>query len=710
MAELHEALTHLGPVDWEEVPKDSLEQYLDDSFTAGELICNSVPPLPNGTPFSDSKPHLHMPNLAKSHKDIHPSAARASPPHKEHESLQKHWGKPMRFNKRDNPLDINVFKMAGHDRHGAWFARRSVHEGLGFDKFKRAMMREFAESLTVTGGPGAGAIRGLAADRRLERIDVPGVGKLEVYQLSAQFPGPVTPRDFMTMVLSSDSVLTDKSAAELEGGKKHVPRHFMLVSKPVTHPDAPIRSGYVRGHYESVEMIREIPLSAAKSKSTSDLLSKASEEPHTRERGHTLGFTESRGADAKGEHVDVPSYGGQGSDEASDDPELNPVEWIMITRSDPGGGIPRFLVERGTPETMLQDVHKFYNWACQQEHIPDPDEDLDKQEEAAQQEQETQRQVEESIPVNVPNGDAQQDLPQQTPTRAATEPTLSSQQGSQSGIMTNLTKAIEAGLDTYAPNSVSQMVQPYLHAGQGNELSDDSSDSSSIDSFLSAEEMRRLSTAPEQPESQIMSTDNLSVASGDVSEASKDRKLYDHEKEVQKIMKKREKLNEQLAKKRMAEEQKLKQSQEKDESEANKQKDEIEKRLKKTEEKHRKEMEKLEQKKAKEMRKAEEKRRKKDDANKLSLVSRERDEFRSSSDLFRRENTLLREQVADLQAQNTLLAQRLGKIGGPDALKSIQDDLGHKRTRSMKSIASAASSESAQKATEKKAETEAGTG
>jgi hypothetical protein len=72
-----------------------------------------------------------------------------------------------------------MYKMAGHDRHGAWFARRSVHEGLGFDKWKRAMQTEFAESLAVTGGPGAGSIRGIGADRRLERKLVDSVGKVE---------------------------------------------------------------------------------------------------------------------------------------------------------------------------------------------------------------------------------------------------------------------------------------------------------------------------------------------------------------------------------------------------------------------------------------------------------------------------------------------------------------------------------------------------
>ncbi len=44
--------------------------------------------------------------------------------------------------------------------------------------------------------------------------------------------------------------------------------------------------------------------------------------------------------------------------------ESNLVEWIMITRSDPGGGIPRFMVERGTPGSIASDAVKFLDWAA----------------------------------------------------------------------------------------------------------------------------------------------------------------------------------------------------------------------------------------------------------------------------------------------------------------------------------------------------------
>ena len=670
MKELHEALTYLGPVDWSEVPKDNLKQYVTECLTAGELIANSVPPNPEGTPFNASKASQTQPNQATSHKDMTASDARSDPPHADHVKLQKSWGKPYKFKKEQNPHNVGLYKMAGNDRHGAWFARRSVHEGIGFDKFKRAMMREFTEALKVQGEPGAGAVRGIAADRRLERIDVPGVGKLEVYELSAAFPGPVTPRDFLAMVISSDSTLSDKSAVDIEG-KRHVPRHFMILSKPVSHPDAPIRSGLVRGQYESVELIREIPLCTTKSTSTTDLV-----------RDKTNGAT------TNGTH------GVEGA--ASDEPELNPVEWIMVTRSDPGGGIPRFLVERGTPDAMLGDLTKFFNWACALDVIAHPDDDLDEQREISAQQAEKEKSGGASLAPFEVDGEGSANAPASTTTSTTTLPerkkaaptpatatTATSPETSQGGYLSGITSAIGAGIEAYAPASVSNIVMQHLDPEP--DISDDSSDTSSVDSFLSAEELKRVTTAPES-QGPVGSTDNLSIMSGNQSEDTRSTKgMNHHEKEVHKLVRKREKLDQQLAKKRLAEEQKIREAQEKEQSESGKTQEKIEQQLKKTEEKHRREIEKLEAKKAKEEKKAEAKRKKKDDQYQISAVSRERDDFRSQADLFRRENSLLRDQVADLQTQNTLMAQKLGAIGGPEALKDIDEAIGHKRSTSIKS-------------------------
>ena len=172
----------------------------------------------------------------------------------------------------------------------------------------------------------------------------------------------------------------------------------MVISRPCDHPECPPREGYVRGQYESVEFIREVPMKLKKAASTSNLLgnirersvspslekeavmrsaekklngsadyernadglSPAVEEDIAREgrkRGKTISFAGSRGASAKGEAMDNP----HGHDYNE---EMNPVEWIMITRSDPGGNVPRFLVERGTPGSIVADASKFLDWAC----------------------------------------------------------------------------------------------------------------------------------------------------------------------------------------------------------------------------------------------------------------------------------------------------------------------------------------------------------
>ncbi|OBT49543.1 hypothetical protein VE04_10166, partial [Pseudogymnoascus sp. 24MN13] len=179
-----------------------------------------------------------------------------------------------------------------------------------------------------------------------------------------------------------------------EGG----PRQFMIVSKPCIHPQTPVRDGFIRGQYQSVEFIREVPVlpTPTKSASMNDLTAAGqpaksrkraesqasslnrsavlrnanSSHPgpcpapaHTptrtpsedrRQRSHTISCAGSRGVDAKGEYHDIPA----------DDPERNRVEWIMLTRSDPGGSVPRFMVERGTPGSIVADAAKFLNWAC----------------------------------------------------------------------------------------------------------------------------------------------------------------------------------------------------------------------------------------------------------------------------------------------------------------------------------------------------------
>jgi hypothetical protein len=181
MSQLHKALETLRPRDFGDVPldKNELASFLFDTFSKAEFIANSVPPPPNGTPYESAKLSRTESRAATSLADLTISQVRRPRVHPEHAELQKSWGKPLKLAAKEASMGISVFKMAAHDRHGAWFARTSVHEGLGFSKWKRALMREFPESLAVQGGPGEGNVRGIGGDRRLEDIEVPGLGKLE---------------------------------------------------------------------------------------------------------------------------------------------------------------------------------------------------------------------------------------------------------------------------------------------------------------------------------------------------------------------------------------------------------------------------------------------------------------------------------------------------------------------------------------------------
>jgi hypothetical protein len=193
MSTVHTALEALHPREWAEFPQgDALRPFLQETFLQAETIVASVPQPAGGDPFETCKPSSSIahPNAAKSASEVHCSSARAPDPNIEDVAgLQKGWGKPVKINAKDNPLGMSVWKMAGHDRHGAWFARRSVHEGLGFKKWKKAMQREFAESLAVDGGPGEGSVRGIGADRRLERHVAEGTGQLEGISSSTAIEG-----------------------------------------------------------------------------------------------------------------------------------------------------------------------------------------------------------------------------------------------------------------------------------------------------------------------------------------------------------------------------------------------------------------------------------------------------------------------------------------------------------------------------------------
>lgn len=175
-AALRASFAALSPVDWSDVPKDNLAAFLKDVFAHAEELTNSIP-LPESSETS-------FPGVSTSQK-ANAAAETAVDPHetaldKRHEHLKKAWGKPInKPNTKDNPLHVYMYKAAAYDKRGAWFARRSIHKGLPFSTWKKAMRREFLTSLKVKKGPGSGAVRGLAGDQRLEREVIDEAGNVE---------------------------------------------------------------------------------------------------------------------------------------------------------------------------------------------------------------------------------------------------------------------------------------------------------------------------------------------------------------------------------------------------------------------------------------------------------------------------------------------------------------------------------------------------
>lgn len=182
MAALHAALQSLGPADFSSVPTEEskTKAYLQDLFTQAQVIIDSVPPPPPEAVLTPARSRSGTTtSTVTCASDLSVSSARSDPIDSANISLQKEWSKPIRLGPKENPLGMSVYKLGGKDGRGAWFARRSVHEGMGFRKWKLGLQREFPETMEVQGGPGEGNIRGIGGERRVEKISVDGVGNVE---------------------------------------------------------------------------------------------------------------------------------------------------------------------------------------------------------------------------------------------------------------------------------------------------------------------------------------------------------------------------------------------------------------------------------------------------------------------------------------------------------------------------------------------------
>lgn len=622
----HEPFSSLGPVEWQQIPQDGLEDLFNDTFAEVQTVVESIPsPASNasasaststGRARSKTESAVSPGDIMRAHSQRQKAASMS-----QSQDLRKEW-KEAKVNAKDNPLGINVYKLSAKDGRGSWFARRSVHEGLSFDSWKKGLEIEFAETMKVQGAPGSGNIRGIGADKRVEDMAVGENNHLQVFQLSAQFPGPTAPRDFITLLLTSES-----SVKPADGCRPL--RQFMVVSKPCEHPDCPPRQGIIRGYYESVEVIREIPAdpSTKRSLSSTDL-----SRDENRRTGHLPGSDENG-----------PS--------ADDFPIA--IEWLMVTRSDPGGSVPRFLIEKGTPPGIVGDAGKFLKWLTAKANKGFPKAD----------------DVEETKNAEVPIVDKNKSpiIPNAPTTNVdAREPQTSQQDDTvtnSNGLYGIIAGALGSVSSYVAPNLYKHW-QSYSDPGTMTDGSvsdsqlanerreEDESDTSSIRSFTSALEQ---SVTEEKSPGSIAES---------ISEGSRSLHANNlNDKELKKLEEKRRKLDEKVAKLNERRQNKLENEKGKDTSTVSKLREKHDREIAKQEEKYRREVRKLEEKREAERKKTEERRRKAAEREEKNNLTLELERVRAERNVAQRQIEILETQVGELQAQNTLLVRKMGDAG-----------------------------------------------
>lgn len=186
MGNSHGPLTALGPVNWEELPHDSLSPYLQDIFDQVLTIIESIPSNASLSSASEPVGRSRAKTESSANAQRLPTRPTSQTAIDTAEQLRKDW-KEVKVSPKDNPLGINVFKLSAKDGRGAWFARQSIHEELTFDQWKHGLQKEFEETMKVQGNPGDGSIRGIGADKSVEHSTVENTG--DINGMTTSTPG-----------------------------------------------------------------------------------------------------------------------------------------------------------------------------------------------------------------------------------------------------------------------------------------------------------------------------------------------------------------------------------------------------------------------------------------------------------------------------------------------------------------------------------------
>lgn len=487
-----------------------------------------------------------------------------------------------------------------------------------------------------------------------------------MYQLSARFPGPTTPRDFVTLLLTSN----DPQGDDEGNSRNRRPRQFMVISKPCIHPDCPQRQGFVRGQYESVEVVREIPVDKPlrRVRSSIDLGSDAFSRGDSGNPGKEALLRSARQAasnsgnlQARPDNRMVSFAAGpvkQSKSEAGSDDEDEPemaIEWLMITRSDPGGSVPRFMVERGTPPGIVNDAGRLLDWLSRKQSDTARREAIEAGGAGGADADEPDDAKTSPLP-----GETKMTTTNPGQTRAADE----APNAGPGGFYGMITSALEA-----AGSAVVGKMHDAPDSYQGTD-DDDEDDTSSSASFASAEEgepSSSLAGPGSLPADEVVSSSRSarSAVSGESQVPSAaSTSAAQRDKTLRKLEERHRKAREKAAREHERALAKRKEGEERDAQAAARLRDKHEKELAKREEKYMREVRKLEEKRA---RAAEREGR--------AGLQAELERTRAERDVALKQVEMLRDQVGELQTQNTRLVARMGKMGGMAGAEASWDDL-----------------------------------
>lgn len=389
-----------------------------------------------------------------------------------------------------------------------------MHEGLPYEVWEEKLSTEIAETLrrnqkrVEKGLPPDQAVRGIGAERVVEEVivrdgdgdgDANVMGKFTIYHVSAAFPKPTTSRDFVAMIVTWENEYFKEH--EKEGKWDREGRSWMMVSRPCEHPDAPPVGEYIRGQYESVEMIREILLDR-----------------------------------------DGPESSGSGSGSGSKgaDGESNPVEWIMVTRSDPGGTIPRWMVEKGTPKSICTDAAKFVDWASE-----DPE---------AAKKKERLRSAANSENKESTNAEEESELEESSDSDFSEY-----EQEEHHGLIASFGSLLNAGIERYAPQAVLDYIPHHSRESSYNipgEFRDSDEDTVKhhetkrqvdVDTDETQSQTSLKSETPTEANTPAAAGDvNLDITAAEILQKTRKGKLSSHERHLSKLAQEKRSIEAQL--------------------------------------------------------------------------------------------------------------------------------------------------------------------